>query len=100
MFSNLRTVCLWAGYGVSQGIFQLRVKCEVAVWGSQFPRWTVAHQRLRFSDLFSTQQFLECIFHCLCVVYAEKHTKNYTYLRIIYTEININKLTAALTFQY
>ncbi len=33
-------------------------------------------------------------------VYAEKHTKNYTYLRIIYTEMNINKLTAALTFQY
>ncbi len=35
MFSNLSTVCLWAGYGVSHGIFQLRVKHMV--WSLQFP---------------------------------------------------------------
>ncbi len=37
MFSNLSTVCLWAGFGVSHGIFQLWLKREAAVWISQFP---------------------------------------------------------------
>ncbi len=32
MYSNLSTGFLWAGYGVSQCIFQLRVKCKAAVW--------------------------------------------------------------------
>ncbi len=37
MFSNRSTVWLWAGYGVSHNIFQLRVKREDAVWSSQLP---------------------------------------------------------------
>ncbi len=37
MLPNLTTVCLWAGFGVSHGIFQLRVKRKDAAWSSQFP---------------------------------------------------------------
>lgn len=103
MFYNLSTIWLLAGYAssVSHCIFQLRVKCEAAVWGSQFPGeqqpincsdlrqhinlWQPKHHlafKLTKVGLFLSQQFLECIFYCLCDIYREKHTKNHTYASI------------------
>ncbi len=73
MFSNLSTVCLWARFEVSRGIFQLLVKCEAAVWSLQFPREKQPFSGLDFGDTPASSQQLVYHSNMFVCMWMEKN---------------------------